>query len=103
MEEIVESASDEVFDQMESGKFYDTSEMSFLIFKKRLFTRDAMRDYVAAEYKSTPTVSPEEIFAAIVPYLRDLAFVEAFLWSNLVLGRLALGFKNNKVYYSKKK
>jgi hypothetical protein len=102
MEEIVQSASAEVLDQMENDKFYNTSEMSELIFRKKLFTRDALGNYVSSQYKDKTNVPPEEVFAAIIPYLRDLAFVEAFLWSHLSAGKLVLGFKNNQAYYARK-
>lgn len=102
MAEIVESASSKVLDQMENDKFYSTSEMSELIFKKKLFSKDALRAYVSSEYKSQPALPPEEVFAAIVPYLRDVVFVEAFIWSHLSSGRLVIGFRNNQVFYAKK-
>ncbi len=102
MEEIVDSPSDIVLAQMKKDKFYTTSEMSELIFEKKLFTKDALRTYVNSQYKNSPSVPTEEVFGAIVPYLRDLAYVEAFLWTHLAAGKLILGFKNDQVYYAKR-
>jgi len=102
MEEIVDSPSYDILTQMEKDKFYTTSEMSELIFEKKIFTKDALKAYVSAQYKNCPSVPVEEVFAAIVPYLRDLVYVEAFLWTHLAAGKLILGFKNGQVHYAKR-
>ena len=102
MEEIINSPTKDMLGQMEKDKFYTTSEMSELIFEKKLFTKDAIKVYISAQYKNNPSIPVEEVFAAIVPYLRDLAYVEAFLWTHLATGKLILGFRNGQVYYSKR-
>jgi hypothetical protein len=102
MEQIVDSPSDDILRQMEKDKFYTTSEMSELLFEKKLFTKDALKAYVSAQYKNSPSAPVDEVFAAIVPYLRDLAYVEAFLWTHLAAGKLILGFKKGQVYYAKR-
>jgi hypothetical protein len=102
MEDIIDSPADNILSQMESNKFYTTGEMSELIFEKKLFTKDALKAYVSAQYKNNSSAPLEEVFAAIVPYLRDLAYVEAFLWTSLAAGKLFLGFSNGQVYFAKR-
>jgi hypothetical protein len=102
MEQIVDSPSEDIFAKMEKNKFYTTSEMGELIFAKKLFSKDAIRNYVSSQYKNNHSIPVDEVFAAIVPYLRDLAYVEAFLWTHLAGGKLVLGFKNGQVYFAKR-
>lgn len=105
--EIVDLASKSVFDKMERGKFYSSNEISGWLVKSPLFTDGAFKKYIPLEYTKKENAPMEEllteIVAALMLYLWDVSYVQAFLWSQVATGKLEMGYRKGEdmPYYSK--
>lgn len=101
LDEIAEPKWKKVLDGMERGKFYSINEISEAIVGKRVFEHNALLKYLPPEYLGKRFVPKEEALAAIAVFAVDVAFVEAFLVTQVALGNLRQGRKNGMPYYSK--
>jgi hypothetical protein len=85
---------------------YSKSEMSYLLIEKQLFENDSLLQYLPKDYKDTTKFSFEDSFAnlliAIALFSGDIAFTYSFIQSQLAVGNLIEGFKDNLPYYGKK-
>lgn len=102
LDRLIESPSKQILDKMEKEKFYSMNEMSEILVGKRLYDRDNIKQYLQEPYKGQRFVPTEEIFSAVIPYLMDVAYVESFLMTQLALGNIVQGFKDNIPYFAKK-
>ena len=86
---------------MEKGKYYSLTEISELLVKHKLFVEDDIREYFPEEYKTAKTAPVKEFLTAIISYSRDIAYVEAFIWSQIAVGKLTVGFKGSKPFFAR--
>lgn len=102
LDSLLDSPSVEILIRMEKGKYYSTSEISEMLVKHKLLVKDDIREYLPDEYKTAKTAPIEEVLSAIIPYSRDIAYVESFIWSQIAVGKLTMGFKGNEPFFARK-
>ena len=97
MDQVIDDLFQNIFDLMEADKFYSTAELFEIVLNKK----DDLKRYLPTKYEDSGTASTEEIICAIIPYIRDVAFLEAFIMSQLESRNLKIGFKKGKAYFAK--
>jgi hypothetical protein len=102
LDKILDSPAAEILIKMEKGKYYSMSEISQMLVKHKLLVKDDLREYLPDEFKAERTAPIEVVLPAILAYSRDIAYVESFIWSQIAVGKLTMGFKGNEPFFTRK-
>lgn len=95
LDEIIDPSTQDALGKMEKGKWYSIAEISKLLVEKDIFEEVIKFN----EKKGDITKALDDFVEKLSLYIIDLAYIESFIVTQSILGKIAKGYKDGIRHY----